>query len=76
MGDWQDGEGLVRPWRAAQIVAVAVRRKRWGLSFKFTNLTFPFGSGSGTEFADRVCEPLLQGAHGAPGAGGTGGRAA
>lgn len=76
MGDGQDGEGLVRPRGAAQILAVAVGRKRWRLSLEFANLTLPFGAGPGAEFADRICEPLLQGAHRASGARGAGGRAA
>lgn len=76
MGDRQDGKRLIRPRRAAQILAVAVGRKRWRLSLKFADLTLPFGGGTSTEFADRVREPLLQGAHGASGAGGAGGRAA
>lgn len=72
MGDRQDGESLVRPQGAAQILAVTVAWKRWGFSLKFADLTLSFGGGPGTEFADRVCEPLLQGTHRASGARGAG----
>lgn len=70
------GKSLIRPWWAAQIMAVTMWRKRWRFSLKFADLALPFGSGTCTELADRVREPLLQGAHRAPGAWGAGGRAA
>lgn len=70
------GESLLRPWGAAQIMAVTMGRKRWRLSLKFADLTLPLSSGSSTELADRIREPLLQGAHRASGARGAGGRAA
>lgn len=78
MGDRQDGQSLIGPWWAAQIlaVAVAVGWKRHWLSLEFTDLTLSFGGGPGTEFTDGVREPLLQGAHRASGAWGAGGRAA
>lgn len=68
VSDRQDGESLIRPRGAAQILDVAVGWQRWRLSFKFADLTFPFGGGPSAELADRVSEPLLQGAHRASGA--------
>ncbi len=76
MGDGQDGERLVWSRGAAQVLAMAVGRRRWRLSLKFADLTFPFDGGSGAEFADGVREPLLQGAYRASRARGAGGRAA
>lgn len=70
------GKSLIRPWGAAQIMAVTMAQQRWRFSLKFADLTLPFGSGTSTELADRVREPLLQGAHRASGAWGAGGRAA
>ncbi|TNN56928.1 hypothetical protein EYF80_032826 [Liparis tanakae] len=54
VGDRQDDESIFRPQGAAQILAVAVGRKRGRLSLKFANLTLPFGGGPDAEFADRV----------------------
>lgn len=76
VGDRQDGESVIRPWEAAQVLALAVGWKRSRLSLKFADLTLSFRSGSSAKFADRVCEPFFQGAHRAPGARGAGGRAA
>lgn len=73
VGDGQDGEGVVEPRGAAQILAVTVGLKRWRLSLEFADLALPFGGGPDAEFADGVREPLLQGAHRASGARGAGG---
>ena len=76
MGDGQDGEGVVEPRGAAQILAVALGLKRRRLPLEFADLALPFAGGPDAEFADGFREPLLQGAHGASGARGAGGRAA
>lgn len=76
VGDGQDGEGVISPGGAARLLAVALGRKRRSLSLKFSDLTFTFGCGPGAEFADGIREPLLQGAHRAPGARGARGRTA
>lgn len=79
MGDGQDGVSIVSPGGAAQVLAVlpvAVQRKGWRSPLGLARLALPLSCGAGAELADGVREPLLQGAHGASGTRGAGGRTA
>lgn len=79
MGDGQDGVSVVRPGRAAQVLAVlavAVRRQGWRFPLRLAQLVLSLRRGAGAEFADGVGEPLLQGAHRVSGTWGAGGRTA
>lgn len=79
MGDGQDGMSLIGSGGAAQVLAVLAVTVGWkGRRFPIglARLALSFSRGSGTEFADGVREPLLQGAHRPLGTRGAGGRTA
>lgn len=79
MGDGQDGVSVISSGGAAQVLAVlavTVGWKGWRFPIGLAGLALSFSRGSGTELADRVREPLLQGAHRALGTRGAGGRTA